>query len=190
VRLAAAERQRQVMQLRIRGLTFEAIGKQIGCTRVIAFRVYRKALKAIPRADVEEYRKLETERIADLRQRLWSELAGRADPADPTKTIRPDTETTMGIIRTAVRLARHEAMLFGLDAPIKADISGTFGAAQPITDEEAAMRWGRLTTDEQETWMRLQAKMDGRWTEPLAIETTAVAVEPPKNVNGSGEAKA
>jgi hypothetical protein len=37
-------------------------------------------------------RELEAERIADLRQRLWSRLAGRPDPNDPTKTIQPDNE--------------------------------------------------------------------------------------------------
>jgi hypothetical protein len=48
--------------------------------RHIAFKVYRKALRAIVHPAVEELRKLEAERIADLRQRIWSRLAGRPDP--------------------------------------------------------------------------------------------------------------
>ena len=57
-RLAAAERQRQVVLRRIRGVTFEAIGKQLGIARPSAFKLYKKALKLTPKADVEEMRKL------------------------------------------------------------------------------------------------------------------------------------
>jgi hypothetical protein len=76
-RLAAAEHQRQVVLLRIRGIAFEAIGKQLNITKQSAHALYKKALKLTPKADVEEMRKLEAERIADLRQRLWSRLAGQ-----------------------------------------------------------------------------------------------------------------
>jgi hypothetical protein len=50
-------------------------------------------------------RKLEAERIADLRQRLWSRLAGRPDPKDPTKTIQPTNDELNALIGTAIRLA-------------------------------------------------------------------------------------
>ena len=63
--MAAAERQRQVVLRRIRGVTFEAIGKQLGIARPSAFKLYKKALKLTPKANVEEMRKLEAERIAD-----------------------------------------------------------------------------------------------------------------------------
>ena len=114
VRQRAAERQQRVLQLRIRGLSFDAIGKQLGCSAQIAFKVYRKALRAIVHPAVEELRALEAERIADLRQRIWSELAGRADPNDPQKTIRPDPATVVALIGQAIRLAHHEASIFGM----------------------------------------------------------------------------
>jgi hypothetical protein len=121
VRQRAAERQRQVLQLRLRGLSFDAIGKQLGCSQQIAFKVYRKALRAIVHPAVDELRKLEAERIADLRQRIWSELAGRPDPVDSQKTIRPDPGTVVALIGQAIKLARHEAAIFGMvvqpDAP-------------------------------------------------------------------------
>src|SRR5580700_2718967 len=104
VRQRAAERQRQVLQLRLRGLSFDAIGKQLGCSQQIAFKVYRKALRAIVHPAVGELRKLEAERIADLRQRIWSELAGRPDPKNPSQTIRPDPGTIADLTRTAIRL--------------------------------------------------------------------------------------
>lgn len=63
--MASAERQRQVILLRIRGIAFDAIGKQIGITKQSAYALFKKALKLVPKADVEELRKLEAERIAD-----------------------------------------------------------------------------------------------------------------------------
>jgi hypothetical protein len=51
-------------------------------------------------------RKLEAERIADLRQRIWAELAGRPDPADPTKTIRLNPAVLLALVSQAIRLRR------------------------------------------------------------------------------------
>ena len=59
MRQLAAERQRQVVQLRIRGISFEAIGKQLGFSRHVAFKQYRRPLRLIPAAGVDELRKLE-----------------------------------------------------------------------------------------------------------------------------------
>jgi len=75
-RTAAAERQQQVILLRIRGVSFGAIAKQLGIAKPSAYALYKKALKLVPKADIEELRKLESERIADIRQRLGQ--AGRA----------------------------------------------------------------------------------------------------------------
>jgi hypothetical protein len=164
--------------LRLRGIAFEAIGKQLGMTKQAAHLLYKKALKLTPKADVEEMRKLEAERIADLRQRLWSRLAGRPDPADPTKTIQPTNDELVALVGQVIRLARHEAMVFGLDAPSKMELAaGLMG--QAIDKEEIDIRLGRLTPQERDTFMMLIAKMDGRWVEPPAldegssVETTA-----------------
>lgn len=129
--MASAERQRQVILLRIRGIAFDAIGKQIGITKQSAYALYKKALKLVPKADVEELRKLEAERIADIRQRLWGRLAGRPDPKDPTKTLQPTTEEMVALMGQAIRLSRHEAMLFGMDEPTKAQIVGAVVGQRP-----------------------------------------------------------
>jgi hypothetical protein len=136
-------------------------------------------LKLIPKAGIEEMRKLEAERIADLRQRIWSELAGRPDAANPAKTIRLNPTVFVALVSQAIKLSRHEARLFGLDAPTKQQIStapATF--AQPVSDEELERQWDRLTSDEQDAFMILLQKLRGRWVEPRGIETTVVSVEP------------
>jgi hypothetical protein len=176
-RIAAAEHQRQVVLLRIRGLPFEAIGRQLGFSKVAAYKLYKKALKATPKADIEELRKLELERIADLRQRLWTALAGKPDPNDPTKMIRPEGETLATLINAATRLSRHEAMVVGLDAGTKSEFVASV-VGRPLNYEESARQWDRLALEEQDQFMRLLAKLQGRWVEPqpASIETTATPV--------------
>ena len=93
--------------LRLRGIAFEANGKQLGMTKQAAHLLYKKALKLTPKADVEEMRKLEAEPIADLRQRLWSRLAGRPDPNDPTKTIPPTNDELVALVGQVIRLTQH-----------------------------------------------------------------------------------
>lgn len=192
----ARERERQVVQLFIRGLTWIEIGRQLGYgDESGARRAFNRAVKRIPPKDVELLRKLQSERMTDARRRIYSELAGRetevTDPANPGQvkkvTVRPDVGDVGTLLGRLLNVERHEAELYGLFAPKKSDVIATFEAIQPITDEEAAVRWARLTPEEQDTWMRLQAKMDGRWTEAPAIETTAVPqIEPP----AGGETKA
>jgi hypothetical protein len=126
-----------------------------------AHALYKKALKLTPKAEVEEMRKLEAERIADLRQRLWSRLAGRPDPADPTKTIQPTNDELVALVGQVIRLARHEAMVFGLDAPAKMEVAAGLLGASPLDREEIDIRLARLTPQERDTFMMLIAKMDG-----------------------------
>ena len=185
----ARERERQVVQLFIRGGTWLEIARQLGFSGESGARMaFNRALKRIPPADVQLMRKLEGERITDMRRRIWSELAGRADPQDPTKTTRPNVEQIAILIDRAIKVGRHESLLFGMDAPTKADIVSRV-AGQAISDEELDAGLARLTEEEREQFMVLLAKLEGRWVEPPppSVETTAIALEPPKNTNGSGE---
>jgi transcriptional regulator len=183
-RLAAAERQKQVVLLRIRGVAFDSIGKQLGITRQSAHALYKKALRLTPRADVEEMRKLEAERIADLRQRIWARLAGQADKDG--RTIPPDNEDLVALINQAIRLARHEALVFGLDSPSKTEVHSSIVGAR-TSDAELDIKLARLTPDEQDQFMVLVRKLEGRYVEPPAIEddssvaTTGTSLEDSPN---------
>lgn len=188
--VAVRERERQVLSLYIRGVNFIQIGRQLQIDESTARKAFNRLVKRLPKADVELLRKLETERIADMRQRLWSEMAGRPDPADPTKTIRPDPGTVRELIDSAIKVGRHEAAIFGMDAPNKSEMVGTIGV-QTLTPEELDIQLARLTAEEQDLFMMLLAKMQGRWVEqppPViedqgSVETTATTVpgsdEPP-----------
>ena len=181
-RLAAAERQKQVVLLRIRGVSFDSIGKQLDITKQSAHALYKKALRLTPKADVEEMRKLEAERIADLRQRIWGRLAGHEDKDG--RMIPPDNEDLVALVGQAIRLARHEAMVFGLDSPSKNQSHSSI-VGERTSDEELDIMLARLTPEEQDQFMILVRKMESRYVEPPAIEddigsivTTATAVAP------------
>jgi hypothetical protein len=113
-----AARERQVVQLYIRGLTWGEIARQLSLNGESGARMaFNRAIKRIPPADVELLRKLEGERISDLRRRIWSEFAGRhehlPDPNAPgemkTVTVRPDIDQVNGLIDRAVKVGRHES---------------------------------------------------------------------------------
>src|SRR5258708_269235 len=176
-RLAAAETRRQVVALRIRGTPSQTIGRQLGISKVAAYNHFKMAMKTTPKRDLEELRTLELERIADLRQRLWAELAGKPDPDDPTRIIRPEGEALATLINAAVKLSRHEAMVLGLDAPTRNEVLASVGG-HALDYEKLGEQWGQLTTEEQDVLMQLLAKCQGRWVEPQpsSIETTATPV--------------
>jgi hypothetical protein len=73
----ARERERQVLQLFLRGLHWVEIGRQLGMTDMGAIKAFDRATKRIPTKDAEMLRKLQSERLNDARRRVYSEFAGR-----------------------------------------------------------------------------------------------------------------
>jgi hypothetical protein len=199
--VAIRERERQVVQAVIRGLTFGEIARQLGMgDESTARKAFNRAIKRFPPSDVELLRKLQSERLNDARRRIYSGLAGRErevpDPANPGQTKRVLVQPTLDEVNASVdrilKIEAHEADLYGLYAPKKSEtVSAIIG--QPISDEELDRQLARLTEEEHETFMMLLQKLQGRWVEPppASIETTAspvsslLGIEPPKN--GSGE---
>jgi hypothetical protein len=192
----ARERERQVVQLFIRGLTWLEIARQLGYGEESGARkAFARAVKRIPPKDVEVLRKLQSERMTDSRRRIYSELAGREmeipDPENPGQkkriTVRPEVSDVGALLGRLLSVEQHEADLYGLYAPKQSDLVSHV-TGQSISDEELDIQLARLTEEEKEQFMRLLAKLQGRWVEPPveSIETTAVPqIELPKN--GSGE---
>jgi hypothetical protein len=122
--------------------------------------------------------------LNDARRRVYAELAGRteqvSDPERPgqmkTVTVRPTVEEVYAGVDRIVRIEMREAKLHGLDAPKKSEVMAAV-TGQAISDEEIDIQLARLTPEEQAEFMRLTAKMQGRWVEPPAIEDQGVTVE-------------
>jgi hypothetical protein len=87
---AARERERNGVELCLRGATFEQIGRQLNIERSTAYKAWQRALKRLPNADVETLRKAQSERLQRMRGKLWTEIAGRADPSNLSKVIAPN----------------------------------------------------------------------------------------------------
>ena len=180
----ARERERQVLQLFLRGLAWVEIGRQLGMTSMGAIKAFDRATRRIPSKDAEMLRKLQSERLNDARRRVYSELAGRTeqvpDPEHPgqTKTVttRPTVEQVYAGVDRIVKIEIREANLYGLDAPKKSEVLAAV-TGQVVSDEELDAWLGRLTPEERETFMMLIAKAQGRWVAPPAIEDQGVTVE-------------
>jgi hypothetical protein len=177
--MATHERERQVVQLFIRGLAWVEIGRQLGISDNGAKKAFDRAVKRIPPKDADLLRTLQSERFADYRRRLFTELAGRekVDPATKEKvTIRPKIEEVEAVVGRLAAIDRQEAELYGLNAPRKSDVVATV-TGQAVSDEELDIWLGRLTPQEREKFMMLLAKAQGRWVEPPTIEDKGVSVE-------------
>jgi hypothetical protein len=168
-----AERQSHVMQLRMRGLSFEAISKQIDCSPQAASKLFRRALERIPKTDVKSLRSIDALRIADLRRRSYQELNGRPDPKfpqDPTKVVLPSIRLKLCLIDSLIKISQHEARLFGMRPPRKLKIM-LEPIQKSLSEEQWDQQWDRLTIDEQYNFLRMIDKMEGKDAEPQAYNS-------------------
>src|ERR1700737_438227 len=131
----ARERERQVVQLYIRGLTWVEIARQLGWSDESGARhAFNRAVKRFPAKDVKLLRDLQSERMTDSRRRIYSELAGREievpDPENPGKkkkiTVRPEVSDVGALLGRLLNVEQHEADLYGLYAPKKSDVVAHF----------------------------------------------------------------
>jgi hypothetical protein len=105
----------------------------------------------------------------------WDRLA--ANPGALKRvTVRPEVSEVATLVGRLLDVEKREADLYGIDAPKKAQaLSAVTG--QTLSDEEADVGLARLTSEEQETFMMLLQKFQGRWVEPPAIDDQGVTVE-------------
>lgn len=104
------EKEAEVLKLRRGGLTFDLIAKQLGYKHASgAHKAYMNACKRIVRADVEELRNTEIDRLDLAQGALWS------------RVMRGEVPAVMAVLRIMERRAR----LLGLDQPTKSQIEVT-----------------------------------------------------------------
>jgi hypothetical protein len=114
------EREAKVLQLRRGGLTFDLIAKELGFANPSgAHKAYVNACKRIIRADVEELRGTELDRLDIAQGALWN------------KVMRGEVPAVMAVLKIMERRAR----LLGLDMPVKAQVEITHYDASTIDVE-------------------------------------------------------
>jgi hypothetical protein len=128
-RVDAAERDAAALELRAAGLSFRAIGRQLGCGTTTAYKRVSRGLDRIVAEPADRVRALELHRLDQLQAAATATLHARhvlvqggrpvLDPAsgDPY----PDHGPTLHAIAALLRIAERRARLLGLDQPTRVD---------------------------------------------------------------------
>jgi hypothetical protein len=125
------ERRRLALSLRLAGATYEAIGRQLGCSGPGALHLVTRAVRDVGRDPAEQLLKLELDRLDRLHRTVW------------TRALNGDVEALDRVLRLMARRAK----LLGLDAPARHDVRETgVPAAEPEPD---------LTAEEVDAFARL-----------------------------------
>lgn len=114
------EREAEVLKLRRGGLTFDLIAQKLGFANASgAHKAYANACKRIIRADVEELRGTELDRLDVAQSALWNKVLGG------------EVSAVMALLKIMERRAR----LLGLDMPARAQVEITHYDASTIDTE-------------------------------------------------------
>ncbi len=111
-RRLSAERQRQIFELRLRGVSLEDIARQFELTVSGVWRAYKRALGDSPESPVTLARQEQRERLGRIRARLWAKI-----------NVANDVKELVPLSREILHIEEREAKLLGLDVPAKAHLS-------------------------------------------------------------------
>ena len=114
----------EALKYRSRGYTYQQIADTMGCSKPTAFARVKRALAAIPAEAVDEYRRLEGERLDNL-------LA--------IATHQAMTKKSLFAIDRCLAIMDRRAKLLGLDAPIKTEVITLDYIQQEIARLEATL---------------------------------------------------
>lgn len=122
-RLAAAERDRQILKLRALGQPLQAIAERLDCSERTCRRVVSRRLdelKVAIQLDTQQIRAQHLLELEQLRGRLATVLAA----ADPSHRV--------GAVRTWLQLLERESRLLGLDQPMRIEMAAQSAAAEAL----------------------------------------------------------
>jgi len=138
-RLKARERDRQALEMRMRGLTFAAIGAELGVTYQAAQQAVRRSLE-VTKAEIaekaQELRAIEAERLDKITETLWPRVL----------------EGDLRAIDRVLRARESYRRLTGLDVSPGDEVQGT-----RVVVVDARLPWSR------------EQSIDGETIEPTQI---------------------
>ena len=108
----------EALRLRSKGLTYQKVADSLGVSKSTAHERVQRALAAIPKEAVEEYRKLETERLDTMLERVMEKVTH-----DDGKS------GFLFAVDRALAIMDRRAKLLGLDSPTKHEVI-TLGAVE------------------------------------------------------------
>ena len=158
---AHRQRQNTILQKRREGVSFREIADQLGLSNGYVYKTYKNALKLIIVENVVEVRKMELARLDILQNevikvlqsftplvsagRVVYDYTGEEEEDDDGVVNRlmqklPDQSIKFAAINSALKIMERRAKLLGLDAPVKAEVSGPDGGAIPVAVEKKMTR--------------------------------------------------
>lgn len=119
-RIESVERQRRALEMRKAGMTYTAIGKELGCSHQYAQVAVEAALKRVLQEPADAVRKLECERLDAMLLGTWARAA----------------TGNLGALDAVLKIMARRARLLGLDVPT---ISGVFGGVASVNSDGTPM---------------------------------------------------
>jgi len=169
-----AKRENQIVELRLRNISYAAIARVVGVSKTAAINTFKRALHRNTDRDIQTHHRIELAKLEMEETRLWQALDAHKDNWQATATC------VSGLNRIHVRRAH----LLGLDAPTKLDVSGIYRIGTDELSEErreTERAWRSLPVEEQ---MRIyDAFDDARKRLSAPVETTATVTIGPDNRN-------
>src|SRR5690625_1421377 len=119
---------KQCLELRLAGATYEDIGEVVGRHKANVYRRIKKAIREIPKSEVEELRALESERLSRVQRSVW----------------RQALEGHLGAVDRVIKSSERRSRLLGLDSPQRVDLE----ASSVDIDAVARDILGAMTAEE------------------------------------------
>jgi len=177
-----AKRENQIVELRLRNISFAAIGRAVGVSKTAAIKAFYKALRRNTDQDISTHHRSELAKLEMEETRYWQAL----------DTHKENWQAVAALSGSLNRIHTRRARLLGLDAPTKLDVSGIYKRGG---DEVSAERQARravleaLPIEEQrriyEVFYQARKRAEaGDFSQP-AIETTVN--NGPDHRNGADE---
>lgn len=150
VALVRAQRTKTAMELRAAGLTYRAIGEQLGVNEETARTTVARAMMAAVREPTQAVIATERARLEELHQALWDDaLAGDLDATD-----------------RVLRLMERRAKLLGLDAPTRTITEAPLWAGLPSAERLRRIEEARAKLDALEMSIRAEMATDATGDAP------------------------
>jgi hypothetical protein len=173
-KIEIARRENQIVELRLRNISFTAIGRAVGVSKQAATKAFKKALHRNTDQDISTDHRSELAKLEMEETRLWQVL----------DTHKENWQATATCISGLNRIHVRRAHLLGLDAPTKLDVSGIYriGADEMSEERRQTERaWQSLPVEERARIYDAFDAARGRLNAP--VETTATVTIGPDNRN-------
>lgn len=121
---AVIEKERKVLEMRLAGITFELIAKQVGFASAGAcYNAYKRALIRTLQEPADAVREAELARLDRLMQGVW------------TQALRGENRS----VESVLKIMDRRAKLLGLDAPVKQQVEVNTHDRDSIDSEVARL---------------------------------------------------